>query len=143
MNRIAQKGDKVKIHFVARLESGHKIDMSQTNPFEIHLGKGNNILGLEEGILGMQMGEKRKIEIPVEKAYGQRQDDLLAKIPTQNLPDMGKIPEKGEIFQMDTKTGKKVFARIIDFKGEDVLLDMNHPLAGHKLIYDVVLMEIA
>lgn len=142
MNRIAQRGDKVKIHFVAKLETGHKVDMSQTNPFEIILGRGQMIPGLEDGIAGMHVGEKRRIEILPDKAYGQRLKDLIAELPVENLPKLDHVPQKGEILQLNTKAGKKVFARIIDFKGNSVLVDMNHPLAGHKLIYDVVLMEI-
>lgn len=142
MERIAQQGDKVKIHFVAKLETGHKVDMSQTKPFEIILGKHNVITGLEEGIIGMKIGEKRRVEIKPEKAYGQRQKDLIAEIPIESLPEMKKIPEKGEILQFNTQKGKKVFGRIIDIGQNSVIIDMNHPLAGHKLYYDVVLMEI-
>lgn len=142
MNRLAQKGDKVKIHFVAQLESGHKVDMSQSKPFEIMLGRGQVIPGLDEGLVGMQVGEKRRITITPDKAYGERAHDLIKEIPIENLPTMDHVPQKGEILQMDTQTGKKVFARIVDFRGKSVLLDMNHPLAGHKLIYDVVLMDI-
>lgn len=142
MQRIAQRGDTVKIHFVATLASGHKIDMSQSKAFEIKLGRGDVIPGLEEGIIGMRVGEKRKIEIKPEKAYGYRQADLIAEVPTANLPPLDHVPQKGDILQLNTQTGKKVFARLVDIRKESVIVDMNHPLAGHTLMYDVVLMEI-
>lgn len=169
MQRIAQRGDTVQIHFVATLASGHKVDMSeisssyhqsqgvpvhaqkqqkavfdmsQTKPFTIILGQGEVIPGLEEGIMGMHVGEKRRIEIKPEKAYGSRQADLIAEVPTSNLPPMDHVPQKGEILQLNTQAGKKVFARLVDIRRESVIVDMNHPLAGHTLIYDVVLMHI-
>ncbi len=71
---IAKNGDTVAVHYVGTLENGTKFDSSIDRgvPFEFHLGAGQVIPGWEIGVEGMKVGEKRKLTIPSELAYGQR-----------------------------------------------------------------------
>ena len=68
----AKAGDYVTVNYVGTLEDGTKFDSSidRGQPFSLTLGQGSVIQGWEMGLLGMKAGEKRKLTIPPELAYG-------------------------------------------------------------------------
>ncbi|KAJ4798483.1 Peptidylprolyl isomerase [Rhynchospora pubera] len=70
----AHKGDKIKVHYRGKLTDGTVFDSSyeRGTPFEFTLGGGQVIKGWDQGLLGMCVGEKRKLKIPSKMGYGDR-----------------------------------------------------------------------
>ncbi|KAL8215094.1 hypothetical protein R6Q57_004543 [Mikania cordata] len=70
----AHKGDKIKVHYRGKLTDGTVFDSSfeRGTPFEFELGSGHVIKGWDQGLLGMCVGEKRKLKIPAKMGYGGR-----------------------------------------------------------------------
>jgi FKBP-type peptidyl-prolyl cis-trans isomerase 2 len=138
----AQHGDKVKVHYHGKLRSGETFDSSQgRDPLEFELGSGQVIKGFDEGIKGMQVGDKKTIEIAVVDAYGEKQQEMIIEFPKDQFPpDMN--PEAGMQLMMSNGSGQQFPVTIVDVKEESVILDANHPLAGQELIFDLELVEI-
>jgi len=138
----AQNGDKVKVHYHGKLRSGEIFDSSQgRDPLEFELGSGQVIKGFDEGIQGMQVGDKKTIEIAVVDAYGEKQQEMIIEFPKDQFPpDMN--PESGMQLMMSNGSGQQFPVTIVEVKEESVVLDANHPLAGQELIFDLELVEI-
>jgi FKBP-type peptidyl-prolyl cis-trans isomerase 2 len=138
----AQNGDKVKVHYHGKLRSGETFDSSTgREPLEFTLGSGQVIKGFDEGVKGMQVGDKKTVEIPVDDAYGPKNEDMLIEFPKNQFPeDMN--PEAGMQLMMNNGEGQQFPVNIVEVKEESVILDANHPLAGQDLIFDLELVEI-
>ncbi|PPD82459.1 hypothetical protein GOBAR_DD20615 [Gossypium barbadense] len=68
----AHKGDRIKVHYRGKLTDGTVFDSSfeRGDPIEFELGSGQVIKGWDQGLLGMCVGEKRKLKIPAKLGYG-------------------------------------------------------------------------
>jgi peptidylprolyl isomerase len=138
----AQNGDKVKVHYHGKLRSGETFDSSEgREPLEFTVGSGQVIKGFDDGVTGMQVGDKKTVEINVEDAYGEKSEDMIIEFPKEQFPgDMN--PEVGQQLMMSNGSGQSFPVTIMEVRDDSVLLDANHPLAGQDLIFDIELVEI-
>lgn len=137
-----KNGDKVKVHYHGRLRSGETFDSSEgREPLEFTVGSGQVIKGFDMGVMGMQPGDKKTVEIGVTDAYGAKQDEMMIEFPTAQFPDDMK-PEVDMQLMMNNGAGQSFPVRIAEVKEESVILDANHPLAGQDLIFDLELVAI-
>ena len=137
-----KSGDKVKVHYHGKLNNGETFDSSEgREPLEFTVGEGQVIKGFETGVIGMQVGDKRTVEIEVENAYGEKNDEMIVEFPKAQFPPDMK-PEVGMQLMMNNGQGQSFPVLVKEIKEESVLLDANHPLAGEDLIFDIELVEI-
>ena len=135
-------GDTVKVHYHGRLTDGTTFDASEgRDPLEFEVGSGSVIKGFDDGLLGMGVGDKKTVEIPVEDAYGPRDPDMLMEFPIDRFPADMK-PEVGMQLTMTNDAGQNFPVVIAEVNGDTAMLDGNHPLAGEDLIFDLELVEI-
>ena len=99
------------------------------------------IAGFDTGVTGMVIGEKRTIQIPVEEAYGEKQEDMFMEFPMDRFPADMK-PEVGMQLNMSGQDGQSFPVIIREVLEDKVVLDANHPLAGEPLTFDLELVEI-
>lgn len=138
----AQHGDTVKIHYTGTLDDGTVFDSSEGHdPLEFTLGSGQVIVGFEEAVTGMGSGEKKQVTIPADKAYGQRNEEMVIQAPRDQVPPDIK-PEVGQQLQMGGPDGETVIVRVVEITNEHVTLDANPPLAGKDLTFDLELVAI-
>ena len=138
----AKNGDTVKVHYHGRLTDGTTFDSSEgREPLEFQLGSGSVIAGFDQGIEGMNIGEKKTINIPVDQAYGPKDQGMIVEFPLSNFPPDMK-PEVGMHLNMTNGSGQMIPVVITAVGAESVTLDANHPLAGQDLIFDIELVAI-
>lgn len=138
---MVKSGDNVAIHYKGTLNDGTVFDSSEgREPLEFTVGSGMVIKGFDDGVTGMQVGEKKSIHIAVEDAYGPSSEEMIFDFDRADIP--ADIPlAVGETLNMHD--GQRAVPVIIrEVTEEFVKLDANHPLAGQELNFELELVEI-
>jgi peptidylprolyl isomerase len=137
MPEQAQKGDTVQVHYEGSFEDGEVFDSSADgDPLEFKVGAGEVIKGFDEGVQGMGVGDKKRIEISVEDAYGERNETHVWTVPREGF-NLGTEPQAGMTIIMGLPEGQEIPVVVTSVTEESITLDANHPLAGKKLIFEV------
>ena len=138
-----KKGDTIKVHYKGTLTDGSLFDSSEgKEPLEFTVGEQMVIYGFDNGVLEMQVGDKKTLNIPCFEAYGEMNTELMIEIPKSELPEeLGEVTE-GMQLNMVNQDGYELPVEVIEIKEDAIVLDGNHPLAGQDLIFEVELVEI-
>lgn len=138
----AKKGKNVKIHYTGRLQNGSVFDSSSgRDPLQFSIGSGQVIQGFEEAVIGMKVGEKKTVEIPCKKAYGERNPSMVMEVDRKHVPP-GLDPEVGQQLELGSPEGEIVKVTVIKADAKSITLDANPPLAGEDLTFDIELVEV-
>lgn len=135
-------GDAVKVRYVGTLDDGTVFDsnIDAGEPLKFTIGNHEVIKGFEEGVLGMAVGQEKKLGILPEHAYGQRNERLIQHVPRELFKDF--VPEKDQRIGLMTKEGFPLQANVLAVNETQVTMDMNHPLAGKTLHFNVKIESI-
>ena len=137
-----KSGDTVKVHYHGRSTDGTTFDSSAgREPLQFEVGSGMVIPGFDNGVMGMQVGDKKTIQIPVEEAYGPKNPDMIVAFPVSEFPEDMDL-EIGMRLNMTNSEGHVIPVVVTEIGEENVMLDANHPLAGENLTFDIELVEI-
>lgn len=138
----AKKGDYVLVHYTGKFDDGEEFDSSQgCEPLGFILGAGEVIEGFQSAVDGMKIGEKKTVKIAPEQAYGEYEKDKLISSNRENFGDDFK-PQKNMQIVIELESGQQVMATVTKFDKKSVTLDLNHPLAGKALNFELELIDI-
>lgn len=131
----------VSIHYTLKNQEGMTLDSSANREPLVYLhGVGALIPGLENELNNKETGNKIQAVIAPENAYGEIREDLLHKVSKSGFQGDEELIEGMQV-QVDTQHGPAI-AIVSKISGEEVTLDMNHPLAGMTLYFDVEVMDV-
>ncbi|MBL7879373.1 MAG: peptidylprolyl isomerase [Chryseobacterium gambrini] len=122
---------------------GSKILVEETtaeNPLTFLYGVGMMIPKFEQNIQGLQAGDKADFTIQPEEAYGERQPDAIAQLPIDMFQEAG-IPPVGAILPLSDNQGNNFQAIVVEVTPEAVVADLNHPMAGKTLDFQVEILN--
>lgn len=142
----AKDGSKVKIEYTGTLEDGTVFDTTKgRQAFEFTIGSQQVLPAFEKQITGMAVGDKKKISLKAEEAYGPVNDKLVKEVPKEFLNTQGMEPKPGMKLKVEPKENPDLarIATITKVTDKTVTIDLNHPLAGKKLIFEVALISLA
>lgn len=142
MGQTAQEGDTVAVHYTGKLDDGEVFDSSRDrDPLEFEVGSGQVIPGFDRAVEGLEVGGSREVRVEPEEGYGEPREDLVVDVEKDQFPDESE-PEVGRQVQVQVAPGQNRVATITGVEDESITLDLNHPLAGKPLTFDVELVEI-
>ena len=131
----------VAIEYTLTLDSDEVVDQSSPGkPFGFIFGAGLVIPGLEKGLEGMKEGQNAKLTVEAEEGYGQPRQELFRELPREHFPADADI-EPNMIFEADGPHGPVRF-RVESVSDEVVVANLNHPLAGERLHFDLKVTEV-
>ena len=136
-------GKLVSVHYVGTFDSGDEFDNSYTRgkPITFQLGSNQTIAGFESAIVGLAVGEKKKVSLTPEMAYGQVNEKLFQTFSRTDFPEDFEL-EPGEMISVPTESGQTFPATIYGIDNESVVLNFNHPLAGKTLEFQVKIVSV-
>jgi FKBP-type peptidyl-prolyl cis-trans isomerase 2 len=148
-----KEGDFIRINYTGKVqETGEVFDTTVKEaaeeaeiysenktygPIVIAVGVGHVLKGLDKGLVGMEEGEEKTIEVQPEEGFGARDPKLLQLIPMREFKKQNMKPQVGMSITMEGHTGK-----IRSISGGRVTVDFNHEFAGKTLLYDVEVEKI-
>jgi peptidylprolyl isomerase len=136
-----KRGDNVKVHYTGTLEDGSVFDSSEGGePLAFAVGSGQVIVGFDEAVTGMKVGETKTVNIPCEKAYGERNDEMIIQAPVEQVPPDLKL-ELGMRLEMGGTNGEVLRVVVAEIEETHITLDANPPLAGKDLTFKLELVE--
>jgi len=134
-------GHNVKVHYKGTLTDGTEFDNSRVRgqSLDFEVGSGRMIRGFNDAVLGMAPGDTKAVTLTPDVAYGERNPEALQAVPKEAFgPDFEFI--LGAMVQGNGPAGQFV-AKIQSLEEENVVLDMNHPLAGEELNFEIELLS--
>jgi len=138
---VVEDGSTVALEYTVTLEDG---TVAQSNvggePIEFTAGENEMLPALEEALMGLAAGDRKQVTIASEDAYGEVQEHLIVEVPRSDIPEASR--KEGAVMMATDLRGERRPVRVVEVKPAKVVLDYNHPLAGHDLRFDVHILEV-
>ncbi len=134
---VVENGDTVEVFYTGTLDDGTVFDSNVgKEPLRFVVGDGELIKGFEDGVLGMKLNETKKISIKPKDAYGEKQEELVVDVPTENFG--GADIKVG----MGVRTEDGHEGTIMSISDKTVKVDFNPELAGKTLNFEIKVVGI-
>lgn len=134
------KPQVISFHCVLKTKLGRLISSTVAHDVVTATNGGSEpmLVGLVEGLQDLKGGERREIFVPAERAYGFYDP---AKVLVVSRDEISESVALGKQVQVQYR-GKSVDFRVTELRGEDVVLDANHPLAGEDLVFQIEALDV-
>lgn len=137
-----QNNSVVSIHYTLTNDSGEVLDSSEgKDPLKYLHGAGNIIPGLENELLDCVVGDSKQVTVQPKDGYGELNEQLVQKLPTEAFGGIDKI-EEGMEFQAEGPDGSAQYVVVTKVEEDGITIDGNHALAGQVLNFDVSVVEV-
>lgn len=162
----AKNGDTITINYTGTLDDGTVFDSTlegidcgdeecsvddcgddecgcghESGPMTFVLGQAILFPLIDEAIVGMAPGEKKKIRIPAADAFGEYDKERVFTVPRADLPE-DLVPEVGDELVLSNEDDEELGVTVLETTEDEVTFDGNHPLAGEDLTFEVELVSI-
>ncbi len=135
-------GDMVTISYRGTLDDGSGFDESTPDePLRFVAGGEEVIEGLTNAVIGMTVGEKKRIVIEPDQAYGDYDDELEQTVERSELPEDAEVGDQLTATAVDNDD-EEFPVWVVELNENEAVLDANHPLAGETLIFEIELLGI-
>jgi FKBP-type peptidyl-prolyl cis-trans isomerase SlyD len=136
------KDSVVSIDYRLHLGDGNTVDASKEGAPLVYLqGHGQLVPGLEKALEGSEVGAVKSVAVPPAQGYGEHDPEGVQEVPRERFPE-GMVPKEGAVLSATTPEGDEVPFVVKEVRPQTVVVDLNHPLAGKTLHFDVTVREV-
>jgi FKBP-type peptidyl-prolyl cis-trans isomerase SlyD len=129
-------GAVVHLEFTLWDDAGALLDTTRgRTPLVFTHGQGEVIAGLERALLGMKVGETKRVTVAPDDAYGPVDPSATTEVPVERVP--AEARKVGVQLRGQTRSGREMPVRVREIRDGTAILDLNHPLAGRTLVFEV------
>ncbi len=141
--QVITNGQVVSLAYTLHLDDGEEIDAAGADEPLVYLHGGGNIIpGLERELDGMAVGSSKTVRVLAKDAYGDMDPDAYEEVPLDFFPDEMELEEGMSLSLFDQSTGQHIDAYLAELSDEGAVLDLNHPLAGEDLNFEVKVVGV-
>lgn len=141
-----QPGSFLTLHYRLAGPQGDVINTFGGQPATLTLGASELSPAVEQCLIGLTEGARQVFDLAAGEAFGQRNPEMLQWVSLQLLREFGDPHERyevGDVVQFPAPQGQGSFAGAVQQTREDaVLFDFNHPLAGHPVTFEVLVIGV-
>lgn len=131
----------VTLEYVLMDNSGEILESSKEDgEYEYLHGIGEMLPGVEKVLIGLEKGASIDIVIPPEEGFGIKSEEMIFEVDKDIFPEET-VFEKGMEFDIEDDDGENIIT-IVELRGEKVLIDKNHPLAGETLKVQAEILDV-
>jgi FKBP-type peptidyl-prolyl cis-trans isomerase SlyD len=138
---VVEKGSTVKLEYTLKDDAGVVVDSNKGHdPLIYTQGSDEMFPELEKEITGMHVGEEKRVVLKPEQAFGLADPKAQAEVPKSMLP-----PEAlnvGAHLMARNQAGEQRPVTVKDIKDQTVILDLNHPLAGKTVVFEIKVLAV-
>ena len=143
---LVAEGSIIDVHYRGTFQDGEEFDSSYERklPITVTVGSGQLLPGFDSALVGMTIGETKHISLTKDEAYGERNPNAYAAVPLENFPaDFLEQVDVGATIPLTNGQGQHVLGTIETINEEAIVFDMNHPMAGKDLEFDIEVVGFA
>ena len=144
---VIGQNSQVEMHFDIRLKDGSVADSTRHfgRPMPFQMGTGVFAEKLEVALLGLKAGDKKKIMLLPDEAFGEPHPANIYQVPRSKFMSMEQEAplEIGMIIEFEKVGGKPAPGILMEMTDDEVTIDFNHPLAGQVVLFDIEIMSVA
>jgi len=138
---LVEAGSQVSIEYTLTLDDGKVADTNVGGqPLTYQQGQGQILPALESELLGLGVGATKQVDLTAEQGYGPVDASLYDTVEAKLIPEEAR--EVGSVLVAQAPNGQQRPVRVHEVKEDGIVLDLNHPLAGQALHFDVKILAI-
>jgi FKBP-type peptidyl-prolyl cis-trans isomerase SlyD len=140
-SNVVKDGTVVSLQYTLSGEDGKTIESNKgKEPLKYTQGSHQIVPGLEKGLAGMKVGDEKRVKVTPEEGYGQVDPKGFQEFPKEKIPSEGL--KVGSVLMATGPQGQQIPVRVREIKEKTVVLDLNHPMAGKTLVFDVKVLDV-
>lgn len=141
-NQKVEKDSSVTLHFSLTLADGTPVDGTvDGEPMTFTMGDGSMIAAFEQVILGLGVGDKQQVSLEPRDTFGFPEEENKHWMKKSEF-DLDVELEEGLVIEFSTPANDQVPGILMEISEDEVLVDFNHPLAGHEVVFSVEIVAI-
>ncbi len=140
---VIAPGSRVVMHYRLAMEDGNVVDSTwdDDEPIAFVIGDGTMAAGLDDALQGLKTGDHVTLHLAPDQAFGEKDTANIHVMPREEFDPQMPL-EPGLVIGFTLPSGEELSGMVLEVEDESVLVDFNHPLSGHTIMFEVLILSI-